>query len=150
MNIIIQNKLNKVINNNLPLIQSTVNEHVLPQIQGSIQEKKNQIYAFQILHRTIDGIPVLSIITKFINEDDFVAYCMPHATKYLGTNNLTEKRIDNILDESYLQTDNNEFSSIDKLFVADELLKLKELVDINVITMDEFNDKKIRIIGIKG
>ena len=149
MNIIIRNKLNNVINNNLPLVQSTINEHVLPQIQGSIQEKKNQVYAFQILHRTLGGIPVLNIITRFVDEDDFVEFCMPHATKYLGTNDLTEERIDNISAEPDLPIDNKEFLSIDKLFVADVLLKLKELVDMDVITMDEFNHKKIEIIGIK-
>lgn len=149
MNVLIQNKLEKIINNNLPLIQSTINERVLPQIQGSIQDKGNQTYAFHLLYKTLDKIPIINIITTFINEDAFVEFCMPHASKYLGTNDFTENEFDSGTENKYLSITNTEESpSIAKLFVADELLKLKELIDIDIMTMDEYNEKKKKIIGM--
>lgn len=150
MNIIIKKKLQSVIDNNLPLIQNAINEYVIPKVQGSIKERKNQIYAFQLLYKTLDKIPILNIITTFVNEEDFIEFCMPHAEKYLGINDSEDSDSEEEMDDFDAENeDDNEEMSIDKLFVADELLKLKELVDIDAISMDEFNEKKKKIIGLE-
>ena len=149
MNRFFQNKLEKVVDNNLPLIQSTIKEIVLPQIKGSIQKRENQIYAFQLLYKAFDKIPILNVITTFVNEDAFVEFCMPHAEKYLGTLVTDSEELNEEIEQS--ESDNEveeDLPSIDKLFVADELLKLKELMDIEAITLEEFNEKKSKIISL--
>lgn len=149
MNRLLQNKLQSIIDNNLPLIQSTIDEYVLPKIQGSLQVRANQIYAFQLLYKTLDKIPILNIITTFVNEDSFVEFCMPHAEKYLGVNDSEANDVIGQLDgeESEVDEDDEELS-IDKLFVADELLKLKELLEIDAINKEEFEEKKKKLINI--
>jgi hypothetical protein len=149
MNIIVKKKLQSVVDNNLPLIQNAINQYVLPKIQGSLQERKNQIYAFQLLYKTLDKTPIINIITTFVNEDDFIEFCMPHAEKYLGLSTSDESDIAEETDSFDSELEEDEEISIDKLFVADELIKLKELVDIDAITLEEFNEKKTKIIGME-
>ena len=84
MKAVVRKRIGEIIDNNLPLIQTTITQKILPMVKGSLQNKKNQILVFQILYRLLNSIPVLSFITNFVKEDDFVEFCLPQADKLLA------------------------------------------------------------------
>ncbi len=85
MNFFIKKKLKNIIENNVPLIKNIIEDQVLPKIKGSISRKENQILAFQILYKTLDKVPILSVLTTFVKEEDFIDFMMPYAESYFSS-----------------------------------------------------------------
>jgi hypothetical protein len=141
MNRIVAAKLENSINQNLPLIKQILEEKVLPQISGSLKNRDNQALAFRLLYNNMPA--PISLIRNFIKEEVFINFCLEHSEKLIGSVNSQKAEVE--LQEENLE---NELIIIGKLFIADELIKLKELLDLDVINIDEFNEKKRNLINI--
>ena len=120
MKAVVRKRIGKIIDNNLPLIQTTITQKVLPMVKGSLQNKKNQIFVFQLLYRSFNSIPVLSFVTGFITEDDFVEFCLPQADKLLAPKESID--VENDETESVQEID----SEITEESANDEAEKIEE------------------------
>ena len=146
-------KLQNIINNNMPLIQKVIKEHILTMIDGSITERNNQIMALELLYETLSTtanvlpVPYLGLISTLVRKDDFVEFCIPYADQILG-NNPTERIFLHAIEKTQGMTSNPIPITIDNLFIADDLFKLKELVDEDVITIEDYLGKKRQFVAL--
>lgn len=127
---------------NLPELKETFANEILPQVHGSIKKAENQQLAFGMLY---DFIP--DSLKRIVNEEMFVEFCMNHSEKFIGVD--YSDSIKEIEDGEFeVNDDDNLPMNINSFFVADEILKLKELLDIDAISKAEFEEKKKELVNI--
>ena len=141
MKAVVRKRIGKIIDNHLPLIQTTITQKVLPMVKGSLQNKKNQIFVFQLLYRSFNSIPVLSFVTGFIKEDDFVEFCLPQADKLLAPKESIDVENDETESVQEIDSEITEESSID-----DEDKEIESIQEIDSeITEESANDEAEKI-----